>query len=321
MSHQHELRKKILEEGYIQGIRNKDSTIYSRMKVNSTTIDYIISKLKEEKYFTKKRIEINLARLGIPEFAWVFISINWENFDEEQFYKKAFSLSHVHTIAEITGRFDYAIKIFGPSIQKISSFILGFERLFGSQIIDLEIHYSSHEYKRHYSKITKLVPTKIKKIDCLLIEEKNINPDISLLEIAKKAGAHRNTISNRWNHLWKEGVIVKECLSLTEKGYDELKKGLKVLIIINPTPGRQKEVMLSLINNDQISDLFSTVNDNLIAIIRTENSRTLSEVYKKMVKNKHIKRTTTIIFMNKKTRVGLTKQELKDLSPNCRESI
>jgi len=321
MTHNHDLRKKILEEGYIYGIKNKESTIYSRIKATPSTIDYLINKLKEENYFSKKRLEINLARLGIPEFAWVFISINWENFDEDAFYKKAFSLNHVHTIAEITGSFDYAIKIFGLSIQKISSFILGFERLFGNQIIDLEIHYSSHEYKRHYSKITKLIPTKIKKIDCNLIEEKHVNPDISLLEISKKTGVHRNTISTRWNYLWKEEVIMKECLSLTEKGYNLINKGLKVLIIINPVPGKQKEVILSLVKNEDISDLFSTVNDNLIAIIRTENSRTLSEVYKKMVKNKHIKRTTTIIFMNKKTRAGLTKQELRDLSPNCRESI
>ncbi len=314
MTHKHELRYKFLKEAYQNGLVSSKSTIEKELDISKETSHYFLQKLLNEKYYTQRRLEINTSKLGLNVFAWVFVSINWDSIEEEEFIKKAISLSYVHTIAEITGEFDFAIKIFGPSMQKLNSFLMVFEKTFSDAIQDINVIYAITEFKRHYTIIKKTQKAQLKKIDCNLIEEKNKSPQKSLFEIAKEQNVHRNTLSNRWKKLWEEEVIFKESIELTEKGYSEIKMNLKCFITIKPQPGQEFTVIKELVKLDSAQDVFLTMSNLVVLIIRLENSSELASFHKKIMRaNKFIKKTTTTVFLTKKSRNYLTKEELKGI--------
>lgn len=311
MVHNHNLKANFLKEGYVDGIVSSTSTAENKLKINKDTSKYLFEKLKKDGYFNSTRLEINLPKIGLDKFAWLFISFNWDSINEEQFYKKALSLAHVHTIAETTGEFDFAIKIFGATIQQINSFVMAFEKFFSDSIVDTQIMYSIHEYKRHYVIIDKEPKMSLKKIDCQVLVEKNNNPTKSLLEISKQLGIHRNTVSKSWNKLWENKIILKESLELTDLGFNEIKKSLKAFVIIKATPGFEEKVINECKKLTEIQDVFLTMSNLVVVTIRIDGSSSLADFHRDVFRsNKYIRKTNTLIFLRKKTRSYLNKHEL-----------
>ncbi|HNV00929.1 MAG TPA: Lrp/AsnC family transcriptional regulator [archaeon] len=319
MAHKHELRYKFLKSAYQNGLVSTNSTIEKDLGITRETTRYLLERLKQEGYYSDKRLEINTARLGLNVFAWVFVSINWESMEEKEFIRKTISHSYVHTIAKVTGEYDFAIKIFGPSMQKLNSFLMVFEKSFTGVIQDITVIYAITEFKRHYSIVKKTKKAELKKIDCVLIEEKNKNPEKSLMEIAKEQNLHRNTVANRWNKLWKEEIILKESIDLTDKGVSEIKMNLKCFITIKSRPGNELNVIRELVKLDSSQDVFLTLSNLVVVVNRLENSLELATFHKKIMSaNKYIRKTNTILFLEKKSRNYLTKEELRNiLGVNC----
>jgi len=311
-----EQRKRVLKIAYCEGISSEGASVSKKLGIKNTTVNYILEKLKEEKYYTRNRYELNLDSLGIGRFAWLFVSINRATFDENKFVAKALGLPQVHTLATTTGSYDYAIKIFGPSVQNINAFILGFEKLFEGIISDTFIYFANTTYKRHFVKLGKEKLLKLKKVDSILLEERTFNPKEKLSDIAKKYHLHRNTVSNRWNALLENRVILKETLDLTQKGYEAIGLGLKAFIVIKPTPGHEERLVKVLLKEPKIQDLFSTLSNEIVAIVRTENSQSLLDIHRLLFKMPNsIKYTDTLIFLSKHSRAGWTKTEIQNLLP------
>ena len=140
------------------------------------------------------------------------------------------------------------------------------------------------------------------------------DPKINLAQIAKKYLIHRNTVSNRWEKLWKGGVIVKELPDLTQKGYEEIKMGLKAFIIIKPIPGKEDKIIKTLMKNNEVQDIFTTLSNEIVLILRTENSSTLAIAHKALIKtNNLIKRTNTSIFLTKNAKTVISLSEIQTL--------
>jgi len=307
-------RKKILEEAYISGIESKNGLLCEKMHLKKNTVSYALEKLRKEGYFSKTKYDLNLDALKIGKFAWVFLSINWENFEYEKFVKRLLDLTQVVSVADVTGKNDIAVKVFGPSINNISAFGLMMEKIFQGAITETVVFFANTEYKRHYLPIKKKPPYRLNKTDCAILYEKTTNPCISLSEIAEKYKFHRNTVSNRWNKLWREGVIVKEIPDMTQKGYDEIKMGLKAFILIKPVPGEEEKIIKSLMKNKEIQDIFTTLSNEIIIIIRTENSQTLANAHKMLAREDGlIKKTNTSIFLTKHNKNSLSMGEIKGL--------
>lgn len=307
------LKKKILKAAYQEGLVENNESLFEKLKLKKTTVEYVLEKFNEQKYFTKCRYVINLNALSLGKFAWVFLSINWENFNEEEFEKKLFNITQVHTIAEITGEYDFALKLIGPNIQNLNTLILALQKLF-PEIIETKILFTNKEYIYHYNPVhdTSLQP--LKEIDLLILAEKDQNPKMKLNDIAKKYNLHRNTISSRWNNLWDNKIIYKCAIDLTSKGYDFVDLGLKAFIILKVNPLEQDHLINSLKNNTTVQDLFTTLSNEIVIITRTKNSDDLITFYRKLAKlNKSIIRSNTIIFLTKKTKSGLNITEVKRL--------
>ncbi|MFA5931117.1 MAG: Lrp/AsnC family transcriptional regulator [archaeon] len=312
------LREKVLEEAYVNGIQNKTGLLHERLNLKKATVDYTLQKLLDENYFSRTKYEIDLNKLGIGNFAWVLVSVNWEKIAEEDLLKKLLSLTQVVTIAEITGKSDLALKIFGSSITNISAFILMVEKSFEGIITEVHVYFANAEYKRHYLPTPKKELYKINKVDCAIMHEKMANPKISLIEISQKHKFHRNTVSKRWDNLWKEGIVVKELPDLTQKGYDELKMGLKAFTVIKPVPGREEKIIKMLIKRKWIQDIFTTLSNEIVIIFRTENSAALATEQRLIGKTDFsIKRTNTSIFLTKHNKNSLSLPEIKGLIKNC----
>lgn len=312
------LRQKILEEAYVNGIQNKEGFIHERLKLKKTTVDYALQKLQEEGFFTRTKYELDLNKLGIGNFAWVFVSVNWDNYLTDDLIKKILNLTQVVTVAEITGRNDLALKIIGTSINNISAFILMMEKTFDGSITDIQVHFTKAEYKRHYLPVTKRELCKINKVDCAIMHEKMSNPKISLIEISEKHKFHRNTVSKRWDKLWQSGVMVKELPDLTQKGYDELKMGLKAFTVIKPIPGREDKIIKILLKRKWVQDIFTTLSNEIVIVFRTENSAALATEQRLVGKvDSAIKRTNTSIFLTKHNKNSLSLPEIKGLVKGC----
>jgi DNA-binding Lrp family transcriptional regulator len=307
-------RKKILEEAYTKGLENENGALHKRMHLKKNTINYALEKLQEEDYFSNTKYDIDLEALKIGKFAWVFLSISWEGFEHEKIIKKLLDLTQVVSIAVVTGKNDIAVKVFGPSINNISAFVLMMEKIFQGAITEVVVFFANKEYKRHYIPIKKRNYYKLNKTDCVVLYEKTNNPKVSLSEIAEKYNFHRNTVSNRWNKLWKEKVIVKEIPDMTQKGYDEIKMGLKAFILIKPMPGKGEKIISSLMKNKEIQDIFTTLSNEIIIIVRTENSQTLASIHKMLAREAGlIKKTNTSIFLTKHNKTSLSMNEIKGL--------
>jgi len=223
-------------------------------------------------------------------------------------------LPQVIIVADITGENDLAVKIIGPSILNVSAFILMMEKLFDGLITDIQVYFANKEYKRHYLPVQKNAPFHPSEIDCKIIYEKMENPKINLADISKKYKIHRNTVSNRWEKFWSGGVIVKELPELTQKGYDELKMGLKAFVIIKSVPGKEEKTIKALMKNPEVQDIFTTISNEIILILRTENSSTLANAHKYLIKTDNsIKKTNTSIFLTKNAKNSVALSEMKNL--------
>lgn len=314
-----QLRKKILLSAYSQGIENNTDLIHERLHLKKQTVEYVLEKLKNEGYFTKTKYDLDLQTLGVGQFAWVFIGIDWQKYNQEKFIKEILDLTPVLTVADVTGTSDIAIKIFGPSVSYLGAFVLGMEKLFHGTITDVRIYYSNKEYKRHYLKIYKPVAQKINKIDCAILKEKTQDSKIGLMEIADKYGFHRNSVSKRWKGLWEKGIIVKEIPDLTQKGYDEIKMGLKAFMIIKPLPGCEGKLISTLVKRPDVQDVFTTLQNEIVIIIRTENSATLVQNHRSLTKvDCSVRRTNTSIFLTKYNKTTLSLKEMNSVIGQCK---
>ena len=176
MKNNKDLRKKILRFSYINGFEKNGKYLNENLKLKKSTVDYVLDKLQKEKYYSKYRYEINMDSVGLGKFAWVFLSIDWGNFDFPEFIEKALGMPQVSIIADITGDYDLAIKVYGPSVQSINSFVLGFEKIFQTVIRETKIYFANKEVKRHYLKLEKSNKMKLTSIDYKILCEKNQNP-------------------------------------------------------------------------------------------------------------------------------------------------
>ena len=314
-----ETTARILLAAYKEGVDGVGVSLYKKLRLKESTYTYYLEKLKKEKFYTRTRYEVNLEALGLGEFAWLLFAAERDKLDESFFTKKVLSLPQVHTVANVTGNHDYAVRIFGPSMQSISSTALAIERLFEGVIFDTKMFFENTQYKRHYIQTKPYPKVKLKKIDCLILAEKTLNPQISLGEIAKKHKAHRNTVSNRWNYLLNNNVIFKETLLLTQEGYDFIDLGLKAFVVAKTFPGQEDKAIKCLLYMDEIQDLFTTLSNEIIMILRTKNSASLSLFHSTLGKRcKYIKRTMTMILLSKQTKQVLEVEDLaKIICMNC----
>ena len=109
-------------------------------------------------------------------------------------------------------------------------------------------------------------------------------------------------------------IILKKTIELTPKGYDEIGLGLKAFIILKPCPGKIEEIAKQLCCVNEIQDLFTTLSNEIIVIARVPNSEELAYFYKKFSKIKGcVKSTTTIIFLSKHTKTGMSFAEISKI--------
>jgi DNA-binding Lrp family transcriptional regulator len=309
-----ELRKKVLTQAYKNGFGEEGNRIEDILKVKKSTIDYVLDRLHEEKYYSKLRYEINFESVGLGRFAWLFISINWDNFNYKEFVQKALAIPQINVVADVTGEFDLALRIFGPSIQSINSFVLGFEKLFEHDIINTKIYFTNKEYKRHYLTLPKIKKEKLTKIDYQILCAKNKNPKLKMQDISQKLCLHRNTVSNKWRSYWTNKILLKKTIELTTKGYNEIGLGLKAFIILKSCPGKEEFVATELEKLNDVQDLFTTLSNEIILIVRISDSEELAYFYKKFSQIKGcVKNTETIIFLSKHTKTCLTLEELNKI--------
>jgi len=315
------LRRRILDGAYVKGIENGEGLLHKHLGLKKQTVDYALKKLEKEELFLKTKYEIDLNVIGFTKFAWVLLGIDWTNYSVEKFITKLLSMPQVLTVADVTGESDLAVKVFGPNRNNISAFILELEKIFQGTIVDTKVLYENVEYKRHYIKVQDTPAYFPNKTDCIVLHEKMKSPKCTLNEIASRHRMHRNTVSNSWKKLWKRGIIVKELPDLTQKGYDEIKKGLKAVIIIKPIPGNEEKIIQTLVKQKDIQDVFTTLSNEIVLMIRTENSRTLADAHRLITKvDSSIRRTNTSIFLSKYNKTSLGLAEMKALLKSCKEA-
>lgn len=303
------LRKKILKDIYITGFPCKSQ----KDEFSNSKVYYILKKLNEKKFFTKERYILNLTHFNLEKFAWIFVSINWIELSEEEVMKKLSKFSYVHTIADVTGGYDIAIKIIGRDFSQLNKFIFEIEKELSSALNDVKIYYLNEDLKSHYQILNNTKNIDLKEIDKYLIVEKNKNPKITLNEIGKIHRYHRNTLSKRWHELCKNKVILKKTIELTHAGYKFIDKGLKAFIILHTYPGKREKIIKNLIEEELISDVFSVISNGIVAIVRVEDSQELSYIHKKISKFNDIKKTETIIFLTKQTKSEINPKDFLNL--------
>ena len=182
------------------------------------------------------------------------------------------------------------------------------------EIIETKIYFTNKEYIYHYTNIDTTYIPQLKEIDLLILAEKDQNSKLKLSDIAKKYKLHRNTVSNRWNNMWADKVIYKKALELTPSGYDFVDLGLKSFIILKAKSLTHEHIINELKKTKMVQDLFTTLSNEIVIIIRTKNSDELATFYRQLAKlSKSIIRSDTIIFLTKKTKAGLNVMEVKQL--------
>lgn len=301
-----EIEKKVLKAAYMGGFQNFKNRFYERVGLKKSTAEYILKKLEDEKFCSGASYKLDLSAFNSGKAAWVFVSVNRMIFDEEKFLKKIFEFPRAQMAAQITGNYDFAIRIMGRTVESLNKFVMCFERIFGEAIEDIHIAFINNEYKRHYLVVGKKFGEKVElnEVDEFILKNKVKDASISINEMAKLGGFHRNTISNRWKRLWKKGVIIKKVPILTPKGYKEIGFGLKAVIIIKSAPGMEDELTKVLLSEREVQDIFTTLSNEIIVVVRTADSDSLATLHATLPKRaaKLIKKTSTFIILKSQRR-------------------
>ncbi|MFA5357990.1 MAG: hypothetical protein WC308_03640 [archaeon] len=302
------IEKRVLKAAYVNGVQHLKNRFYERVGLKKKTVDYVMKKLEEEGLYSGMVYKLNLSVFNSGKAAWIFITVNRITFDEGFFLKKIFEFPQVQMVAHITGNYDFAVRVMGHTIENLNEFAINFEQIFGDSLEDFHISFINKEYKRHYLAVSEKFKEKVElnAVDKFIIEKKMKNSLIGINELAKTGDFHRNTISKRWKMLWRKGVLIKKIPLLTPRGYKEIDLGLKAVIIIKSAPGKENKLVKVLLHEKEIQDIFTTLSNEIIIVMRTEDSDSLATLHAVLPRraDKLIKKTNTFIILKSLRRPG-----------------
>ena len=136
-----------------------------------------------------------------------------------------------------------------------------------------------------------------------ILEHMHKNPNSSLKEVAETLGFHRNTISRRWNNMWRDGVLLKKSVCLHPEVYKALGFGLTAAVFIDVPTGERREAVEKLTAMDFVHELFSLAHrHDLMAVIRCEDVGACYSGIRDFYKTRCIKNTETLVILSFKER-------------------
>lgn len=140
-------------------------------------------------------------------------------------------------------------------------------------------------------------PRKFDDLDIGILRELRINCRVPMRELAQKLGSHPNTIMQRIKIMEKEEIIEKYIASISYRklGYD-----IHVLMFmrVDKTARSEWDVLDALKKLQEFVGIYAITGQyDLVALVRTKNTKTLAEFIKNVNKIPHIMETQSSLLL------------------------
>jgi len=300
---------KVLRFALENGMQMPDAEIAAALRLKPSTVSYSIKKMRRERTIPRYRYRLNYHRLGFPAVAWVLLrfkssllgasstdSIATESLD------KLLSFPQVHVASFLTGPHDVALKLIDRDVVAINKFVLHISSELKDMLESPLVLFSTRMYKTHNVVLERTTPcAKLTAKDFEILSYKMLKPDAELREIAEKLSLHRNTVSNRWQMLWRENVLFKKTPVVNPVVYDELGIGLKAIVFLDVAADQLHNAVSALVKIPAVHELNQLLSGyDLMAIVRVKNVPGFFDLMKQIYAKPGVRKTVSHIILYSK---------------------
>ncbi len=292
---------KVLEYLIFEG-KEPLSKMAKKLKMQTSTLEYIIKRLEENKVIIGYRYRFDCFKIGYENVNWVFLKTDYK---KEEYKKLVVELSkkkNVATSAAITGGKDIALKVVSKDAKDFFDALNLIIKEKGETIKNVDAHICSWTYKLHNRKIEgKEIKMGKKYYD--IIDYISKNPEAKIQDISKGLKKHRNTIAKIIREMKKEKAIIKKGVVVNPKYYEELGINLKAIVMIKIEGGNIQKVAEEISELKEVHELSDIITSNsLIAVVRVRGSEELFSLIRKinydLRNSKYVVGTETYILLH-----------------------
>lgn len=288
---------RLLKFLFLNGAHHSVSYIGKKLRLSPQTIAYKIKQLEEWNIILGYRYRINPPKLGLKHAAWCAMRAKTHTTIEET-VNKLLSHPNIFSVLNLAGQFDIVAKVFYSEPLELTELIEWLGINFKNEISQISVMPVIKVNKLHQVPTPDDEAIRLDDVSLAILNYKLTHPNASLVETARAVGVHRNTVSRRWNQLWRNGVLLKKSVIFSPEVYSKLGAGIFGCVFINTMPGEQKKIANNLTHMQPIHELFSLASSyDLLAILRNKDISECYENIRMIYSTGKVARTQTLIVL------------------------
>jgi len=296
--------------------RRPDRQIAKELRMSPAIVQYKIRRYEREGIIQGYTYRLNPFKLGYHDVVYFLMKmITPQALDllVNELMKNPF----VTAAFFISGDYDVLIQAFFPSSVALRNFVNWLGELtkdIASTIVSI-FAYDTHKMHGICMSEGDMQTIELDEKDHFIIKEKMENPPMTIKQISEKLSLHRNTVSSRWNRLWKERAILKKTVLINQEYYEILGTNFNTVTFISVEPGFEEKVVEELTKRPEIHNLTSiSYNFNLLAVVMTRSTTTYQHFIQNLFSIPHVKNSLTNVILSS-YRKTLAPQKVNYLPP------
>ncbi len=278
--------------------RKSDAEIASSIRMSPTIVGYKIKRFQEQGLIKGYEYKFNPYKLGYDNNALFMIKMN----NPEEFQRLTEeTLNHpsVTDIFSISGMYDIAVQAFFRGLSDLKAFTTWINDKFRDHASEIITVMGSDVYKMHHINFPKShIDFDLTETDYNILQEKIKHSGHNIKQISRDLNLHRNTVSARWNKMWKEELIIKKSVLINPQYYGKLGTGFNTLLSIKTDAGFENEFIEKLSNLQEVHSLMTLSHTfKIMASIRIKNTSGYEQLIDKVYDIGHVRETlTNVVF-------------------------
>lgn len=282
------LELRILRYCLENGLMESEREIARKLRISPSTFSFKMRKLESKGVITAYRYRIDFTKLGYKKIAWVRFRPEYGKMSMEEHMQSILENPEVHVCAFTSGSKNFAIKVYGKTIQEIRELTKKISKNHNANK-NIEILLITKQLKAHNLKINiEKSEFELEKLHYEILSQKMQNPSQSINEIAKKLNLHRNTIAKKWKELIENGIVLKKTPIINPDLYRQIGIHCMAMHIFTPKNGMLERLSKELTEMKEVHELNETIDKKLLAIIRTNDLGTYFKLTSEFLSSKKV---------------------------------
>ncbi|MEM0372304.1 MAG: winged helix-turn-helix transcriptional regulator [archaeon] len=296
--------KRILSFMIYDGAHFSEHEMAKRLKLSQTTVNYNIRSLRERGVILGYKYRVDPAKVGYPLMVWFFGEFG-EKVDVDRIVAKLFSHGNIFDVLVMTGHYDIVLKAYFRSREDIDGLLTWIGNELKGQVRRISAAIVTSVHKIHQKPPCK-DSVFVSRNERMVMSMKIADPSLSMSEIAKKTGMHRNTVASCWKSLWEKKVLLKKSPIINPDYFSELGISFKAIVLIDAVIGKKEKAVNYLAGLKEVHELTSIAYENdLLAVMRVDSLHSSYKLVREINSKDFISATETYpVFVSFTKNVG-----------------